>query len=63
MKVRDRKMSVVSEALQGVRQIKFSAEEPRWEERIRKVRAEELKILRRAFIADVAVMSGTFLSP
>jgi ABC-type multidrug transport system fused ATPase/permease subunit len=53
MKVRDRKMGVISEALQGIRQIKFSAQEARWEEKIRQVREEELKTLRRVFMADV----------
>jgi len=58
MKVRDRKMAVVSEALQGIRQIKFSALEDKWEDRIRGVREEELGILRRVFIADVAILSA-----
>ncbi|KAK8101300.1 hypothetical protein PG999_011674 [Apiospora kogelbergensis] len=34
MKVRDEKMEVVSEALQGIRQIKFAALEPQWEKKI-----------------------------
>ena len=48
-------MAVVSEALQGIRQIKFSAMEAKWEEKIRKVREEELKTLRKVFIFDTAV--------
>lgn len=57
MKIRDKKMAVVSEALQGIRQIKFSALEDKWEDRIRGVRNEELAILRRVFIAEVWVVS------
>jgi hypothetical protein len=51
-------MAVVSEALQGIRQIKFSALEDKWEDRIRGVREEELGILRRVFLADVMVISA-----
>jgi ABC-type bacteriocin/lantibiotic exporter with double-glycine peptidase domain len=58
MKIRDKKMAVVSEALQGIRQIKFSALEDKWEDRIRGIREEEIGILRRVFIADVAVISA-----
>ena len=58
MKTRDKKMAVVSEALQGIRQIKFSALEDKWEDRIRSVRNEELAILRRVFIADVCVLAA-----
>lgn len=54
---RDKKMAVISEALQGIRQIKFSALEDKWENRIRGVREEELDILKKVFIADTAVIS------
>jgi ABC-type multidrug transport system fused ATPase/permease subunit len=56
MHMRDKKMAVVSEALQGIRQIKFSALEDKWTDRIRAVREEELTVLRRAFICDVFVI-------
>ncbi|KAH0538545.1 hypothetical protein FGG08_004878 [Glutinoglossum americanum] len=42
MKIRDDKMAVVKEALQGLRQIKFSALERQWQAKIGKVRAKEL---------------------
>ncbi|KAF8242865.1 P-loop containing nucleoside triphosphate hydrolase protein [Wilcoxina mikolae CBS 423.85] len=63
MKVRDKKMAVVSEALQGIRQIKFSALEDKWEDKIRGVREEEIGILWRVFIADVAVISAWIVNP
>lgn len=42
MKVRDEKMGVVTEALQGIRQIKFTALERQWESKIGSVRTREL---------------------
>jgi len=45
MKFRDLKMAVVTEALQGIRQIKFSALEGQWQDRINKKRQEELDCL------------------
>lgn len=45
MKARDKKTKVVSEALQGIRQIKFSAVETEWSEKINKVRDDELVLL------------------
>lgn len=48
---RDRKTKVVSEGLHTLRQIKFSATETQWEERIDACRREELEKLRETFIA------------
>lgn len=45
MKARDAKTKVVSEALSGIRQIKFSAVETEWTEKIETVRENELKLL------------------
>jgi ABC-type multidrug transport system fused ATPase/permease subunit len=45
MKLRDVKMAVVTEALQGIRQIKFSALENQWQDRISQKRKEELTVL------------------
>lgn len=42
MKVRDDKMAVVTEAVQGRRQIKFSALERQWQSKVSQVRAKEL---------------------
>ncbi|KAI0857488.1 P-loop containing nucleoside triphosphate hydrolase protein [Xylaria cubensis] len=63
MKVRDEKMGVVSEALQGIRQIKFSALEPQWENKISMVREKELKCVWDAFRYDVVLMSCWITSP
>ncbi|KAF4634706.1 hypothetical protein G7Y89_g3391 [Cudoniella acicularis] len=46
---RDKKTKVISEALHALRQIKFSALEAQWEERINTFRQEELKHLRWSF--------------
>ncbi|KAJ5671236.1 hypothetical protein N7507_000363 [Penicillium longicatenatum] len=48
---RDRKTKVVSEGLHTLRQIKFSAMESQWEERIDACRREELHRLRETFVA------------
>lgn len=63
MALRDKKMAVVSEALQGIRQIKFSALERRWEQKIRDVRNEELATVRRVFFCDVAIISAWIINP
>ena len=52
MAARDRKVGVVTEALQGIRQIKFAALERQWETRINEVRKQELRQLWQSFIAD-----------
>lgn len=44
MQARDTKTAVITEALQGMRQIKFSALETQWEARIGEVRARELAL-------------------
>ncbi|KAJ5909741.1 hypothetical protein N7504_004384 [Penicillium tannophilum] len=48
---RDRKTKAVTEALQALRQIKFSALETQWEERIELCRQEELKEMRNSSTA------------
>lgn len=52
MKFRDKKMAVVTEALQGIRQIKFSALEDSWQCKILEVRRKELKTQWRVFKYD-----------
>ncbi|KAI0601430.1 P-loop containing nucleoside triphosphate hydrolase protein [Biscogniauxia sp. FL1348] len=63
MKVRDEKMEIVSEALQGIRQIKFSALEPQWEKKITEVRERELQCVWSAFINDVILIGCWITSP
>ncbi|KAF7537646.1 hypothetical protein G7054_g3519 [Neopestalotiopsis clavispora] len=63
MKVRDEKMEVVSEALQGIRQIKFSALEPQWENKIGEVRERELNCVWDAFFNDTMLIGCWVTSP
>ena len=63
MKVRDEKMEIVSEALQGIRQIKFSALEPQWEKKIGDVRERELGCIWSAFKNDAMLLACWITSP
>ena len=63
MKVRDEKMIVITEALQGIRQIKFSAQEQQWQEKISKKRAEELATQWKVFCLDTSLISIWILGP
>lgn len=55
MKLRDIRMAVLTEALQGIRQIKFAAIEDQWQERIDEKRQHELKTLWRTFQWDTGL--------
>jgi ABC-type multidrug transport system fused ATPase/permease subunit len=63
MKVRDEKLEVVTEALQGIRQIKFSALEPEWEKKVNGVREKELKCVWDVFKSDTLLLSCWISSP
>ncbi|KAI0409773.1 P-loop containing nucleoside triphosphate hydrolase protein [Xylaria palmicola] len=63
MHVRDEKMGIVAEALQGIRQIKFSALEPQWENKIGLVREKELECVWDAFRFDVMLFACWITSP
>lgn len=63
MKLRDEKLAVVNEALLGMRQIKFSALEARWEQRILAMRERELKTLWQLFIVDSGLFGCWVISP
>ncbi|EFW99141.1 ABC bile acid transporter [Grosmannia clavigera kw1407] len=63
MKLRDEKLAVVTEALQGIRQIKFSALEPQWEGKVGEVRDRELKSVWNVFMFDTALMACWITSP
>jgi ABC-type multidrug transport system fused ATPase/permease subunit len=63
MAVRDKKTKVVSEALQGIRQIKFSATESEWTERINKARDEELAQLWQTKLNNLYMMLGADIGP
>ncbi|KAK1830843.1 ABC bile acid [Podospora conica] len=55
MKIRDEKLELVSEALNGIRQVKFSALESGWEKRILKVREKELSTLWELFRYNIVI--------
>lgn len=63
MKQRDLKMAVVTEALQGIRQIKFSALEGDWYDKILRTRAKELRAQWRAFMCDAMLISIWIAGP
>ncbi|KAK5076963.1 hypothetical protein LTR64_005558 [Lithohypha guttulata] len=63
MKYRDQKMAVVTEALQGIRQIKFSALEKDWYERILKTRRKELREQWKSFCYDTGLISIWIFGP
>jgi ABC-type multidrug transport system fused ATPase/permease subunit len=63
MAARDKKTQVVSEALQGIRQIKFSAIEPEWTEKINKARDEELAQLWQTKMNNLYMMLGAEVGP
>lgn len=63
MKVRDEKLGIVNEALQGIRQIKFSALESEWERKISAVREKELKSVWDVFANDTALLGCWVTSP
>ncbi|KZF26219.1 ABC bile acid transporter [Xylona heveae TC161] len=63
MKSRDRKMGVITEALRGIRQIKFSALERQWQDKIGEVREQELKSQWACFMADSVVMACWIVTP
>jgi ABC-type bacteriocin/lantibiotic exporter with double-glycine peptidase domain len=63
MKVRDEKLGVVTEALQGLRQIKFMSIEKQWQGKIMEVRARELDELWKSDIADTVLLFCWFASP
>ena len=63
MKVRDQKLALVSEALQGIRQIKFSALERQWQGKILGLRGKELKTQWNLFIIDTYLIGCWILGP
>ena len=63
MKFRDQKLAIVTEVLQGIRQIKFSALEEQWQKRVRETRETELGALWAAFLADIGLLAIWILGP
>jgi hypothetical protein len=63
MKFRDQKLAIVTEVLQGIRQIKFSALEEQWQKRVRETRETELGALWASFLADIGLLAIWVLGP
>lgn len=63
MRYRDQKMAVVTEALQGIRQIKFSALEAEWYEKIMKTRRKELRECWKSFMCDIGLIAIYIFGP
>jgi ABC-type multidrug transport system fused ATPase/permease subunit len=63
MKMRDEKLGVVTEALQGLRQLKFMSIEAQWQEKISAVRTLELSELWASFKADTMILLCWIASP
>ncbi|KAE8316056.1 P-loop containing nucleoside triphosphate hydrolase protein [Aspergillus transmontanensis] len=63
MGARDGKMAILSEVLQGIRQVKFAALESKWERKIHELRRDELAAQRRVFVWNATTMSLYLLGP
>lgn len=63
MTLRDQKMAVITEALQGIRQIKFSALEQQWQSRIRVTRSRELTKQWTVFCVNTVLIMIWILGP
>jgi ABC-type multidrug transport system fused ATPase/permease subunit len=63
MKARDKKTKVISEALGGIRQIKFSANENEWTDKINEVRGEELILLWQSKLNNLNMTLGSDIAP
>lgn len=63
MKLRDAKMAIVTEVLQGIRQIKFSALEEQWQNRVGQARDTELRALWTSFLYDIVLIFIWILGP
>lgn len=53
MEARDKRVNLMNEVLQGIRQIKFFAWEANWEKRVMAARKIELKHLRTSYLAEL----------
>lgn len=62
-RIRDQKLSVTSEVLRGMQQIKFTAGEPRWEGKIHRIREAELRGVWNTFMNDLVLIGCWTLSP
>ncbi|KAF2501023.1 ATP-dependent bile acid permease [Lophium mytilinum] len=63
MKARDEKLAILNETLAGIRQIKLSAQEDRWQAKIMAARNLELDALWSGFRADVVLIFSWLAGP
>lgn len=63
MQARDKKTTIIKEALYGIRQIKVSTIEEQWYQKIEDRREEELKTLWKASVNNVYMKLGSELAP
>lgn len=63
MKYRDQKVAVVTEVLQGIRQVKFSALEVPWQDKVMAIRETELAAIWRVFMYDVGLITIWIIGP
>lgn len=63
MQLRDKKLAIITEALQGIRQIKFSAQEAKWHDKIAQVRNAELRELWNVYKTTTALLFCWIFSP
>jgi ABC-type multidrug transport system fused ATPase/permease subunit len=63
MAARDKKTKVVSEALQGIRQIKFSAHETQWTDKINTAREDEIKLLWKTKLINIYMTFSGDIAP
>lgn len=63
MKYRDDRAAITTDALLGIRQIKFSATEPWWQQQIMAIRVSELRQQRWVFVWIIALRLYWIISP
>ncbi|KAL5338006.1 hypothetical protein BJX70DRAFT_399102 [Aspergillus crustosus] len=63
MKASDKRTAAVTEALQGIRQIKFGALEQQWEDRINEKRESELDLLWKTSVYTTGMVSVWIMGP
>ncbi|OJJ68815.1 hypothetical protein ASPBRDRAFT_131870 [Aspergillus brasiliensis CBS 101740] len=63
MEIRDKRTTMTTEALHGIRQIKFSAAEDVWTKRLETVREEELSVLWSGRLDNIYMTIGSEFTP
>ncbi|CRG91117.1 hypothetical protein PISL3812_08165 [Talaromyces islandicus] len=63
MKYRDQKVAVLTEVLQGIRQIKFSALESSWQRKVSEAREQELGAQWKVLTYDIGLLTIWLLGP